>query len=110
MKSQYLPYLPPNVNAFGTTSINTFRAEYKVDTTLGTLTIDFELVYKFDAGSILQHYKGIFTNSALERMTGINQRQLQRYASGETKPRVEQAKKISEAFNKLGKELQVVKL
>lgn len=70
----------------------------------------FELVYKFDAGSILQHYKGIFTNSALERLTGINQRQLQRYASGETKPRAEQARKISEAFNKLGKELQVVEL
>ena len=70
----------------------------------------FELVFKFDTASILQHYKGIFTNSALERLTGINQRQLQRYASGETKPRASQAKKISDAFNKLGKELQVVEL
>jgi predicted RNase H-like HicB family nuclease len=70
----------------------------------------FELVYKFDAVSLLQHYRGIFTNSALERLTGINQRQLQRYASGETKPRDRQAKKITNAFNKLGKELQVVEL
>ena len=76
----------------------------------GVFDKNLELVYKFDAGSLLQHYKGIFTNSALERLTGINQRQLQRYASGETKPRSGQAKKISEAFNKLGKELQVVEL
>ena len=48
---------------------------------------DFELVYKFDTTSLLQHYRGIFTNSALERITGINQRQLQRYATGESKPR-----------------------
>ncbi len=38
-EESYLLYLQKNVNAFGTTSVNTFRAEYKVDTTLGTLTI-----------------------------------------------------------------------
>ena len=70
----------------------------------------YELVYKFDTQSLLQHYKGIFTNTALHRLTGINERQLQRYASGETKPRPEQAKKISEALHGLGKELLVVEL
>lgn len=70
----------------------------------------YELVFRFDTASLLQHYKGIFTNSALERLTGINQRQLQRYASGETKPRAPQAKKISDAFKKLAKELEVVEL
>jgi len=38
-EESYLLYLQKNVNAFGTTSVNTFRAEYKVDTTLGTLTL-----------------------------------------------------------------------
>ncbi len=71
---------------------------------------DFELIYKFDPESLLTHYRGIFTNAALERITGINQRQLQRYASGETKPRPEQARKISDAFHKLAHELQVVAL
>lgn len=71
---------------------------------------DFELVFRFDARSLLQHYSGIFTNSALERLTGINQRQLQRYASGQTKPRPEQSLKIVSALHNLGKELLVVEL
>jgi len=70
----------------------------------------FELVYKFETTSLLQHYRGIFTNSALERITGINQRQLQRYASGESKPRTAQITKISDALHALGRELLVVDL
>lgn len=71
---------------------------------------EYELVYKFDTQSLLQHYKGIFTNTALHRLTGINERQLQRYASGDTKPRPEQAQKIADALHGLGKELLVVEL
>jgi len=71
---------------------------------------DFELIYKFDPTSLLQHYRGIFTNSALERLTGINQRQLQRYASGESKPRAAQIAKISNALHSIGRELLVVEL
>ena len=71
---------------------------------------EYELVYKFDTTSLLQHYRGIFTNSALERITGINQRQLQRYASGESKPRPAQVAKIANAFHSIGKELLIVEL
>jgi predicted RNase H-like HicB family nuclease len=71
---------------------------------------DYELVYRFDTESLLQHYNGIFTNAALERLTGINQRQLQRYAAGISKPRAEQARKIESALHHLGKELLAVEL
>jgi predicted RNase H-like HicB family nuclease len=71
---------------------------------------DYELVYKFDPGSLLLHYRGIFTNSALNRLTGINDRQLQRYASGKTKPKPAQSEKITKALHNLGKELLVVEL
>ena len=71
---------------------------------------EYELVYKFDAESLLLHYKGIFTNSAFERITGINQRQLQRYASGKTTPLPEQRKKIVTALQSLAKELLLVEL
>ena len=50
---------------------------------------DYELVYKFDTISLLSYYKGVFTNSALEKITGINQKQIQHYATGHRKPRVE---------------------
>jgi predicted RNase H-like HicB family nuclease len=70
----------------------------------------YELVYHFNPESLLRHYSGIFTNAALQRLTGINQRQIQRYASGVSKPRESQAKKIEEALHNLGKELLAVEL
>jgi len=41
----------------------------------------YKMRYKFEAESILNYCKGIFTNAALERITGINQKQIQHYAS-----------------------------
>jgi len=71
---------------------------------------EYKLVYKFDTESLLNYYKGIFTNAALERITGINQKQLQHYASGIKKPRVTQTKKIQTALHNLGNELLAVEL
>jgi predicted RNase H-like HicB family nuclease len=53
----------------------------------------YELSYQFEIESLLQRYSGIFTGATLEKLTGINRRQLQRYASGASKPRGQQAKK-----------------
>ena len=71
---------------------------------------EYGLVYKFDAASLLSYYKGIFSNSALERITGINQKQIQHYASGHRNPRAEQRLKIEKALHNLGKELLAVEL
>ncbi|OUL60728.1 HicB family protein [Flavobacterium sp. AJR] len=76
----------------------------------GFLEKEYELVYKFDTASLLSYYKGIFTNSALERITGINQKQIQHYASGHRHPRAEQRLKIENALHNLGKELLAVEL
>jgi predicted RNase H-like HicB family nuclease len=70
----------------------------------------YTIIYKYDTESFLKHYKGIFTNSALERITGINQKQFQHYATGLKKPRPAQAKKIQVALHKLGSELLAVEL
>ena len=71
---------------------------------------EFELTYRFDTESLLNYYKKVFTNSALERITGINQRQLQHYSSGLKKPRPTQKKKIEAALHQLGSELLAVEL
>lgn len=71
---------------------------------------DYKLVYKFDTVSLLNYYKGIFTNAALEKITGINQKQIQHYTTGHRKPRPEQRKKIENALHTLGKELLAVEL
>lgn len=71
---------------------------------------DVHIVYQFDIASILNYYKGIFTHAALERVTGIHQKQLQHYASGLRKPRAAQKQKISKALQALGKELLSINL
>ena len=74
------------------------------------LKADYEIVYKFDTQSFLKYYKGIFTNAGLEKITGINQKQLQHYASGLKKPRPLQAKKLETALHNLGQELLAIEL
>lgn len=71
---------------------------------------DFSLVYKMDASSLLQFYEKIFTKAGLERITGINQKQLWHYASGKRTPRPEQSLKIETALHRLGEELMAISL
>ena len=72
----------------------------------GGYTIEF----KMDVKSLLSVYYGIFTKSALERLTGINQKQLWHYANGLTKPRKAQKEKIESALHRLGNELLAIHL
>jgi len=69
---------------------------------------EYEIVYQFDTQSLLQYYSRIFNKAALERLTGINQKQLHHYASGLRKPRQAQRERIGRALHSLGKELMSV--
>lgn len=71
---------------------------------------DYSLSFRMDVRSFLDFYTGIFTKSGLERITGINQKQLWHYASGGRRPRPEQAVKIEKALHKLGEELISINL
>lgn len=61
--------------------------------------------WQYDVQSLLMYYQGIFTNAALERLTGINQKQLWNYANGVSKPRKHAKEKIETALHNLGHEL-----
>jgi predicted RNase H-like HicB family nuclease len=66
---------------------------------------DYELVFELDVRSFLKIYEGIFTKAGLERLTGINQKQLWHYANGKAKPRQAQRIKIEKGLHRLGNEL-----
>jgi len=74
------------------------------------LKSEYNIIYKLDIQSFLNYYKGIFTNSALERITGINQKQIQHYSTGHRTPRPTQIKKIEQALHKFGNELISIEL
>ena len=85
--------------------------KYNSDDHIPELLIgEFTLAYKFDVLSFLNYYKGVFTPAALEKITGINQKQIQHYSTGHRKPRAAQRKKIEMALHKLGEELISVQL
>lgn len=70
----------------------------------------YKLVYHFDIESLLNFYKGILSNPAIEKLTGINQKLIHQYSTGLKKPRTAQRKKIEEGLHKLGNELLAIEL
>jgi predicted RNase H-like HicB family nuclease len=70
----------------------------------------YEFIYKLSAEALINEFSGIFTKSALSRVTGINERQLWHYAAGVRHPRQEQRRRIVNGLHKLGKELLSVDL
>lgn len=55
-------------------------------------------------------YAGIITPAALERLSGIHQKQLWNYMHGRSKPRKNQVQKIEKALHTLGLELMSIAL
>ena len=74
------------------------------------LDSDFEIVYKFDTESLLEYYSGILSLAGMERITGINRKQLWSYSHSRPKPRKEQVQRIEKALHRLGTELSSVSL
>ncbi len=71
---------------------------------------DYELVFRYDVVSLLQYYKGILSNPAFEKLTGINQKLIHQYAAGLKNPREKQRKKIEKGLHQLGTELLAIEL
>lgn len=69
---------------------------------------DYELVYKYDMRSFLCAYSKVISKSGLEHLTGIHQKQLWHYASGQSTPKQATKEKIQAAIHQLGKELCAV--
>ncbi len=71
---------------------------------------DFELEWNYDTASFLEYFSNIFTKAGLERLTGINQKQLGHYASGLKKPRKKQVEKLDHAIRSLVDDLNQIHL
>ena len=82
--------------------------KYNKDNLPKILQGEYTVEYHFDVASFLKHYSTVFTKSALQRMTGINQTQLTHYASGFRKPSKKTISKLDRAISGLSKELSQV--
>lgn len=66
---------------------------------------DYQIKFTMDVKSLLSIYNGIFTKAGMERLTGINQKQLWHYANGRSTPRRAQIQRIERGLHRLGSEL-----
>ena len=96
-------------------SISQIKAEiqhevdlYKESDIPEELSGDLNFEYYLNVQSFLDFYKDIFTKSGLERLCGINQKQLWHYAEGLRKPRRAQCERLESALHRLGEELMSI--
>ena len=70
---------------------------------------EFEISYTVDPVSLLKYYvgSGVFSLAGMEKLTGINQKQLWSYLNG-TRPRKAQAEKIENGFLFIVKDLSTI--
>lgn len=107
----YWAYIPEleGVSGIGdnvTEAKNSMLEGLRIQQELGNIpTANYSIKYQFDIISLLSYFKGILTNAAFERLTGINQMQMSHYANGLKKPRKAQREKIEKALHQLGEEL-----
>lgn len=70
--------------------------------------VDLQVTFKYDVASFLSYYGKILSLAGLERLTGINQRQLGHYVTGHRKPSKQTVEKIEKKLHEFAEELQQV--
>lgn len=65
----------------------------------------YEIVYKMEVSAVLRQAVQYTTMAAVSRVSGINQKLLEHYASSRKRPRQAQRDKIKEALHRIGEEI-----
>ncbi len=71
--------------------------------------IEVEFDFLYDVASFLQDYAYAFSLAGLERITGINQKQLGHYLSGTSKPTRKTIQKIQDSLKTFSENLSSVR-
>lgn len=71
---------------------------------------EFEIEWKFDVPSFLEYYSRFISLAGMEKMTGINQKQLSNYLNHRSTPRRKQADRIITGIHKFAQELLSITL
>ncbi len=67
-----------------------------------------DFLFRYDIPSFLQEFAFAFTLAGLERITGINQKQLGHYVSGYRKPSAKTVRKMEEGIHRFSEQLEMI--
>ncbi|MDR2206702.1 MAG: DNA-binding protein [Flavobacteriaceae bacterium] len=82
--------------------------EKKMQTKEGKTMPELAFDIQYDVTSFLNYYSGILSKSGLEKITGINQKQLWHYASGKRKPTQQTTQRIQNNLHHFAENLRQV--
>ena len=68
---------------------------------------DYEIEWRFDVQSFLEYYSSFISLAGMEKMTGINQKQLSNYLNHRAVPRKKQADRIITVIHRVANELLI---
>ena len=90
-------------------TIEDFKIAYdEIKTSLDDVPeLQFEFYY--DVASFLDYFSGMLSKSGLQRITGINQKQLWHYARGRSKPRPATTQQIQTRLHSFADELKRIR-
>jgi len=71
---------------------------------------DVKFVFQYDVASFLNYYSYAFSLAGLERITGINQRQLSHYVTGVRRPSKHTTKRIENSMKEFASEIAELNL
>lgn len=91
-------------------AISLIKRDYPESEWPAPLRGEYEIEWKMDVQSFLEYYKDYLSLSGLEKITGINQKQLSNYLNRRARPRKKQVERISEGLRKFASELLSVTL
>lgn len=66
---------------------------------------DYEIEWKIDVPSFLDYYSSFMSLAGMEKMTGINQKQLSNYLNRRAVPRQRQTNRIRDGIHRFAEEL-----
>ena len=87
------------------TSIREIKEKLPMDRWPEQLKGEYELEWKLDAQSFLDYYSDFISLAGMERITGVNQKQLSNYVHHRSKPRRQQVDRIRDGLHKFAHEL-----
>ena len=103
------PYGIIGTGATARDAMDDFKAGYEEMKTFveesGESFVEAHFTFKYDVPSFLQEYSFAFTLAGLQRITGINQKQLGHYISGYRRPSQKTIRKIESGIHDFSRQL-----
>ena len=92
------------------TSIRQIKEKLPIEQWPEELKGEYELEYKLDTQSFLEYFSQYLSLAGMERITGVNQKQLSNYLNRRAKPRKQQVERISKGLRRFASEILSITL